>query len=75
VFLDKVRENARDLASSVSPRSLRVIKRQLYDAMFQTLGEAFEVSEREMIASLQSKDFKEGVAHFLEKRAPIFTGK
>lgn len=75
VFLDKVRENARDMASSVSPRSLRVIKRQLYDAMFQTLGEAFEVSEREMIASLQSKDFKEGVAHFLEKRAPIFTGK
>src|ERR1700684_3946791 len=28
VFLDKVRENARELASNVSPRSLRVIKRQ-----------------------------------------------
>jgi enoyl-CoA hydratase/carnithine racemase len=75
VFVDKVQQNARDLASSVSPRSLRVIKRQVYDAMFQTLGEAFEVSEREMIASLQSKDFKEGVAHFLEKRAPVFTGR
>jgi enoyl-CoA hydratase/carnithine racemase len=75
VFVDKVQQNARDLASSVSPRSLRVIKRQVYDAMFQTLGEAFEVSEREMISSLQSKDFKEGVAHFLEKRAPVFTGR
>jgi enoyl-CoA hydratase/carnithine racemase len=75
VFLDKVRENAREMASTVSPRSLRLIKRQVYDAMFQTLGEAFEVSEREMIASLQSKDFKEGVAHFLEKRAPVFTGR
>jgi len=52
-----------------------VIKRQVYGAMFQTLAEAFETSEREMLASLQSEDFKEGVAHFLEKRAPVFSGR
>lgn len=75
VFMDKVRENAREIASSVSPRSLRVIKRQIYDAMSQTLAEAFEASEREMLASLQSEDFKEGVAHYVEKRAPAFTGR
>jgi len=74
-FPERVREYAAGMASSVSPRSLRVIKRQVYDAMFQTLAEAFETSEQEMIASLQSTDFKEGVAHFVEKRAATFTGK
>jgi enoyl-CoA hydratase/carnithine racemase len=75
VFQEKVREYATELASNVSPRSLRVMKRQVYEAMFQTLGEAFEIAEREMLASLQCEDFKEGVAHFVEKRAPSFTGK
>jgi enoyl-CoA hydratase/carnithine racemase len=74
-FHEKVRGYALDLASNVSPRSLRVIKRQVYDAMFQTLAESFEISEQEMLASLKSEDFKEGVAHFVEKRPPVFTGK
>jgi len=74
-FLGSVQKYAAELASSVSPRSLRVIKRQVYDAMFQTLAESFESSEREMLASLQSEDFKEGVAHFIQKRAPAFTGR
>jgi enoyl-CoA hydratase/carnithine racemase len=74
-FPDMVHKYAVDLASNVSPRSLRVIKRQVYDAMFQTLAQSFEISEQEMLASLQCEDFKEGVAHFIEKRAPTFTGR
>jgi enoyl-CoA hydratase/carnithine racemase len=74
-FAEKVQEYARELAASVSPRSTRVIKRQVYEAMFQTLEEAFETSEHEMLASLQCEDFKEGVAHFVEKRAPRFIGR
>jgi enoyl-CoA hydratase/carnithine racemase len=74
-FLDKVHAYAKDLATSVSPRSMRVIKQQVYNAMFQSLSEAFEAAEHEMIASLQCEDFKEGVAHFVEKRQAQFVGR
>jgi enoyl-CoA hydratase/carnithine racemase len=74
-FLESVHAYARDLANNVSPRSLRVIKEQVYNGMFQTLSEAFDGAEQEMLKSLQCEDFKEGVAHFLEKRSPAFTGK
>jgi enoyl-CoA hydratase/carnithine racemase len=66
---------AAQLATGVSPRSTRIIKAQLAEAGSQTLTEAFETSAREMLASLTCDDFKEGVAHFIEKRAPRFTGR
>jgi enoyl-CoA hydratase/carnithine racemase len=74
-FLDSVNAYAQELANNVSPRSLRIMKEQIYNAMFQSLSEAFESSEEAMLQSLQCEDFKEGVAHFLQKRAPVFTGK
>ena len=73
-FLEEVRAYARELADGVSPRSLRVIKQQVYNALFQTLGEAVDSANEEMFQSFLCDDFREGVAHFLEKRPPAFTG-
>jgi len=76
---DQLREQtyayARDLADFVSPSAISVIKRQLYDVPFQTLAEATIDANREMQIALKGSDFKEGVASFVEKRPPRFTGK
>jgi enoyl-CoA hydratase/carnithine racemase len=63
------------MADTVSPRSVAVMKRQIWEAEFQTLAEATVQANYEMELSFQTADFKEGVAHFLEKRAARFTGK
>jgi enoyl-CoA hydratase/carnithine racemase len=70
-----VRAYALDLADNVSPRSMAVIKRQLWTVGEQSLREAVDIGNREMLASFGSEDFKEGVAHFVEKRAARFTGR
>jgi len=72
-LLDEAMTYARQIAQTVSPRSVRVMKRQIWEANFQSLGEAIAYANEEMWHSFQQPDFEEGVAHFVEKRKPRFT--
>jgi enoyl-CoA hydratase/carnithine racemase len=74
-LMDDVRAYAREMSDLVSPRSIRVMKRQIWQAQFQSLAEATAVANEEMKRSFTSEDFKEGGAHFVEKRPPRFTGR
>ena len=74
-FMDGVMAYAREMASTVSPRSLRVIKRQLYAAQSQSLSETMQDALLEMLAGFGSEDFQEGVSHFLQRRPANFSGR
>jgi len=74
-LLPEVREYAQEIASKCSPRSLKLMKRQLYCDLFADLGASIRLSDQEMVRSFGTEDFKEGVASFLQRRAPRFTGR
>lgn len=74
-FRETVHARAAEIANLSSPRSCRIMKRQVYEGMFQSLAEATAIADRELAACRVTEDFREGVAHFVEKRAPNFTGR
>src|SRR5688572_319205 len=73
-FMQEVMAYARALAQTVSPRSTAVMKAQVWKALHQDYNDALALADAEMKKSFASADFKEGVAHYVEKRAPAFTG-
>jgi enoyl-CoA hydratase/carnithine racemase len=74
-LLSSVQSLAQALSTEVSPRSVGVMKRQMWEAPYQSLGEAVALANAEMVTSLRSEDFKEGVAHFVERRPARFLGR
>ena len=71
-LLPTARGYIEDLAAHASPTSIMVMKRQVYLHLMRPLHEAMEDTNRLMAESLRRDDFREGVASFVEKRAPAF---
>lgn len=62
----------REIAATSAPMSIMMMKRQVYKHLTKELGDAMSESTRWMDESLARDDFKEGVASFVERRAPNF---
>ena len=72
-FAKASREMAEKLARS--PRSIGLIKRAVNHAILPELESQLEYEAHLQEIAGRSADFDEGVAAFLEKRQPVFTGK
>jgi enoyl-CoA hydratase/carnithine racemase len=68
----QAQEYARELARSVAPSSMKLIKQQVYSHLETGSQAAMAFSINLMERSIQEPDFKEGVASFIEKRDPNF---
>lgn len=60
------------IAANAAPNSLMMMKRQVYKHLNAELRGAMDESNTWMDESLARGDFKEGVASFVERRAPNF---
>ena len=71
-LLASAMDYAKDMAANCSPTALAVIKRQVYRHLELDLAAAMADTNQLMEASLKRPDFREGVASFVERRAPRF---
>ena len=71
-LLPFVRQYVADLAANCCPTSMRIMKREVYQHLTETLGYAETEAFQLMMESFQRPDFREGVVSFLEKRPPRF---
>jgi enoyl-CoA hydratase/carnithine racemase len=71
-LLPFVRAYVKELADNVSPTSMAVMKRQVYEGLEADLGPSLDESIRLMTESFKRPDFPEGVNSYLEKRPAKF---
>ncbi len=73
-LLPRARELAQQLQEN-SPTAIRLTKKLLNSFLEKPLDQQIANAVRENAAIRQTADFQEGVASFLEKRKPIWSGK
>jgi len=71
---DRAREMAAEIASN-APLAVRAIKRMMRAAETETFEQNVHHVFLQLLPLLRTKDFAEGVAAFMEKRPPSFTGR
>lgn len=74
-LMESALDYARQIATSVSPRSAGVIKRQVWEATLTDLSTAVDLANKEMFQSFQCSDFAEALMAFIERRPAVFSGK
>jgi len=73
--LAATRSYARDLIARVAPNSLRQTRWQIYRDLQRDVAAAVADSERLLGDMMREPDYGEGVAAFLDRRAPRWTGR
>jgi enoyl-CoA hydratase/carnithine racemase len=71
-LMGRVMEYAGELATTVSPSSLRITRRQIYVDLDGDVASAVNRAQRLMVQMMKGPEFAEGVAALQEKRAPRF---
>jgi enoyl-CoA hydratase/carnithine racemase len=66
---------ARDIAVNTAPVSVAVAKRLLWDSMDKSIGEVSSIENRLFGKVTALPDAREGIAAFVEKRPPAWTGR
>lgn len=74
LLLEETMKYARLLVNQ-PPLSLRLIKESVYKAMDSSLGDGMQFERKNFYLLFASKDQKEGMKAFIEKRRPEWTGE
>ena len=70
---NEAKEYLRGISETAAPKSIMMMKKQIYRHLTADLREAMVESTAWMDESLAHPDFKEGVASFVERRPPRFS--